>query len=141
MFTGTCLALQPCPAASPLDGALQKHLEASRQEARCPAPTRSGHPKNLGSARGVRAGAGQLPWGPGSCSAPGLPAGAWVPPTCSHPCSVPRACRKSRWMDQICFFQGQVLDTGIPLVLSVCPPAHWSLPGTKDCANVLMASG
>lgn len=39
------------------------------------------------------------------------------------------------------FFQGQVLDTGIPLVLSVCPPAHWSLPGTKDCANVLMASG
>lgn len=104
MFTGTCLALQPCPAASPLDGALQKHLEASRQEARCPAPTRSGHPKSLGSARGAQAGAGRPPWGPGSCSAPGLPPGAWVPPTCSHPCSVPRACRKSRWMDQFCFF-------------------------------------
>lgn len=62
-------------------------------------------------------------------------------PTFPHPCSVPRACRKSRWMDQFCFVWGQVLDAGIPLVLSVCPPAHQFLPGTKDCANGLMASG
>lgn len=32
MFTGTCLALQPCPAVSPLDGALQKHLEVRKQK-------------------------------------------------------------------------------------------------------------
>lgn len=49
MFTGTCLALQPCPAASPLDGALQKHLKGRRQKppvALQDPPT--GHQKNPG---------------------------------------------------------------------------------------------
>lgn len=71
--------------------------------------------------------------------------GCLLEPGCPRPALIPAlypglAGRAGGWISFV-FFQGQVLDTGIPLVLSVCPPAHWSLPGTKDCANVLMASG